>query len=303
MIKLIKWKEKIKTGTGESEEFKTLEECDAAMNKMAITCSEHSASNEGWRVVNQIEVTDFRTGQNYNFSEVKQGGCPDYSPDLEPYDYPHTVEARTQLTQAQTADSSYSVGCNLICTGWTCGKVEEPVQPPVQPPPETWAGTITAELEDVQYACGGSQVSLEYDITLTSPASLVSALQGEQEITLWSDPSYEDTSGSIAGTAEIVAQPPREGVIYCELEGGSSKDVPLRFYATGNEQTIQLSEVPGEQNLRTPFFGYERIFHEEVGMTEEDFLAGVPPSITETEISGEIKPGYGYTGTFVLTKE
>ncbi|MDP3639809.1 MAG: hypothetical protein Q8R53_01235 [Nanoarchaeota archaeon] len=43
-------------------------------------------------------------------------------------------------------------------------------------------------------------------------------------------------------------------------------------------------------------------------MTEESFLAGVPPllvatSISDTQISGDVKPGYGYTGTFVLRKE
>ncbi|MBI1969008.1 hypothetical protein HYS49_03795 [Candidatus Woesearchaeota archaeon] len=302
---LAEWKERLAKEAG-SEEAKTLQECSAALEQLAETCSAHQAENEGWRVVNSIEITDPAL-QQYNFSEIKQAGCPDYSPDGEAYDYPHTVETKTQVSQRERAGSSYVVGCNLICTWWEC-PVEDDGQIIEPPQSETWSGTITAALEDVQYACKNAEVALDYTITLNSPVSVVAALQGEQEITLWSDPSYEDTSGSIAGTAEIIVQPPRESVIYCELEGGSSAAVPLRFYATGDEQTIQLSEVPGASSLRTPYFGYERIYHAEAGLTDESFLAGVPPllvatSITETEISGDIKPGYGYTGTFVLRKE
>ncbi|MDP3639810.1 MAG: DUF4190 domain-containing protein [Nanoarchaeota archaeon] len=235
---LAEWKEKLAKEAG-SEEAQTLQDCASTMEQMAETCSAHQAENEGWRVVNSIEITDPALQKEYNLSEIKQAGCPDYAPDGEPYDYPHTVETKTQVSQRETVGSSYVVGCHLICTWWECqeeddGQIDEP------PQLETWTGTITAQLEDVQYACKNAEVALDYAITLHSPVSVVAALQGEQEITLWSDPSYEDTSGSIQGTATIISQPPKEGVIYCELDDGSSEDVPLRFYATGAEQPFQL---------------------------------------------------------------
>src|SRR3989338_4190007 len=171
---LAEWKEKLAKEAG-SEEAQTLQECSAALEQMAEACSQHQAENEGWRVVNYLEITDPALQQQYNFSEIKQAGCPDYSPDGEAYDYPHTVETKTQVSQREMAGSSFVVGCNLICTVWKCPEERDEPDEPINEPPqsETWTGTITAQLEDVQYACQNAEVALDYAITLHSPVSIL----------------------------------------------------------------------------------------------------------------------------------
>ena len=84
----------------------------------------------------------------------------------------------------------------------------------------------------------------------------------------------------------------------------------ITFFATGGQdQKIQLSEPPNsQQNIRTPRFGHKYYYHEEVGLTDESLLVGFPPildteSISDTEITGSIRPRFGYMGTFTLTKE
>ena len=294
------WKEKVQQEVGvESEEFKTLIECETLLKQKVNQCSQH----QGWSVVNVMEVTDFQADQPYSFQEVSSGGCARTSPTGE--EYPQQVETKTIITQAETG-SSYQVACNIVCVWWDC--TEETDQEDTTLTPETWTGTITAQVEDLEYSCSDGVASVSYTFTLHSPVSLISALNGDQEITLWSDPGYKETSGTISGTAIVDSQPTKQGVIYCEFEDGDSGDVPLTFFATG-EQTIQLSEVPGAKTtLRTNQFGKKYIYHEEADLTDESFLAGFPPllavtSMTDTQISGMVKPGYGYTGTFMLTKE
>jgi len=316
------WKEKIKQNTGEeSEAARTLAACGDLMNEKAVNirCSNH----EGWSMVNTLEVTDITTEQTYQLQDIRQGGCERTEP--------QHVETGTMVTQEEES-SLYQVSCNLVCVWWECKDSEtfdapEEDNTPVdeegeeesedtledttteQQLPETWTGTITAQLEDLGASCSGGEVKVEYVFALNSPVSLFSALNGVQEITLWSDPNYEATSGNIQGTATIINQPPHEGVIYCELEEGSSEEVSLTFYATGDEQVIQLSEVPGsDKNIRNKRFGKEYYYHEEAGLTEELFLAGFPPllqatSLSETEISGILKEGYGFSGTFALHKQ
>lgn len=301
---LLQWREKIANTAGpDSEPARTLGQCAELLDTEKVACSAH----QGWRVINVFEITDFNDGQNYQFQDFRQGGCPEFSP--EGLAYPKTAETGTIITQ-QESDTSYQVACNAVCNWWDCAEViVGPSTPPLsKPTAQTWTGTITAQMEEPETACNGGVVAVDYTITLHAPVSLPAALQGEQEITLWSDPSYEDTSGTIQGTANILSQPPREGVIYCELEGGS-EERELAFFATGDEQTIQLTEVPGDTpTLRTHQFGKEYFYHEEAGLTDESFLVGFPPlltatSISENQISGVLKEGYGYTGTFLLQKE
>ncbi|MBS3139329.1 DUF4190 domain-containing protein [Candidatus Woesearchaeota archaeon] len=294
---LQEWKERIQKDTGaDSESSKILVQCEAALRNTVTRCSTHS----GWSVVNVMEVTDFKTQNPYTFQEVRRDGCPEKSP--EGKEYTKTAETATIITGS---DTSYQVACNVVCNWWECSedKIIEPAEP------ETWSGTISAEFEDLGASCSDGSASIEYELTMNSPVSLVSALNGEQEITLWSEPGYKHTSGTISGIANVDIQPPKTGVIYCELEGGKSEAVQITFFATGgDDQKIQLAELPGATlNIRTPRFGYVYYYHEEVGLTDESFLAGFPPllipeSISETEISGSLKPSFGYTGTFVLNK-
>jgi len=325
---LEEWKERINQNAGvESDAAATLQVCDDLLNEKAGECSAH----DGWSVVNALEVTDVAEGQTYQLQDIRQGGCERRDP--------QHVETGTIVTQEEKS-SSYQVSCNLVCVWWDCegdtdivddsqdsdtpiddenedvgddeegeGDSQDESEETQQATREIWSGTITTKLEDLGASCSGGDVAVAYTFTLYSPVSLVAALQGTREITLWSDPNYEQTSGMIQGTATILAQPPHEGVIYCELEEGRSEDVALAFYATGDEQVIQLSEVPGsDKNIRTKRFGKELFYHEEVGITDEYFLAGFPPllqatSISETEISGVLQEGYGFSGTFELRKE
>lgn len=293
---LKEWKEKILENTGpDSEASKTIVRCETAINKQKETCSQR----EGWSIVNAMEITDFKSSKSYSFQDVQQGGCPGKSPDGKEYD--RNVETGTIVTQTES-DSSYQVACNVVCNWWECKEKTDRLKP------ETWTGEITAKLDDLGASCSDGEVSLSYIFTLNSPVSLVSAIKGEQEITLWSEPSYKEASGIIKGTAVVNNQPSKSGVIYCELEEGQSEEVPINFFATGDESAIQISEPPGsQQNIRTPRFGQEYYFHEEAGLTDQSFLAGFPPillatSISETKISGSLKPGFGYLGTFTLTK-
>ncbi len=295
---LDEWKTKILQDT-DSEASKTLAECEAALSNSVTTCSDH----DGWRVVNVMEITDFKTDNPYNFQDLQGDGCPETPP--------ITAETATIITGS---DSSYQVACNIVCNWWECTeKTDDPTDntggTDKLTGPETWTGTITAQYEDFGDSCTGAVVSIEYQLTLNSPVSLVSALNGQQEITLWSEPGYKETSGTIQGTTTVDIQPPRDGVIYCELEDGESEDVPITFFATGGEdQKIQLSEPPGSnQNIRTPRFGHKYYYHEEVGLTEDSPLVGFPPildpeSITDTEITGSLRAGFSYEGTFELRK-
>src|SRR3989338_6114203 len=322
------WKEMVEQTAGpESEAAKTVADCGAALENTAASCSSH----DGWSVVNAMEITASNTGKAYQFQDVRNGGCERREP--------QHVETGTIITQDDQS-SSYQVSCNLVCVWWDCEDSDDSIDKDDLPKfgdgegdngdkesdgedeedpeddntedrsteetassqPETWSGTITAKLDDLGTSCSGADVAVDYTFTLHSPHSLVAALEGKQEITLWSTPSYEETSGTIQGTATILEQPPQDSVIYCELEGGSAT-VPLRFYATGDEQVIQLSEAAGEKNIRNKQFGKEYYYHEEAGLTDEIFLAGYPPllqatSLSETAIFGVLKEGYGFTGTF-----
>lgn len=287
---LKEWKELMIKDIGQdSEPVKTAEKCEAALNKNKADCSQYP----GWRINNIMEITDFKTNEPYNFQDTINGGCSEKDPK-------QTITGNFD-SQSEKTDSSYQVVCSFVCVWWECEESKNKLKA------EAWSGEITAKLEDLDASCSDGEVSLSYTFTLNSPVSLVSALKGTQEITLWSEPGYKETSGTIKGTAVINNQPSKDNVIYCELEGGQSEEVPITFFAT-SESIIQLSEVPGSQkNIRTPRFGKQSFYHKEAGLTDESILAGFPPlllanSISDVKISGQIKPGYGYSGTFTLTK-
>ena len=137
---LEEWQERILTDTGaDSEPSKTLAECEAALSDSVTQCSKHT----GWRVINVMEITDFKTTNPYSFQELQQGGCSETSEDGT--EYPKTAETATKITQSES-DTSYQVACNIVCNWWEC--IDEPIEP-IQTGPETCTGTITAELEDL----------------------------------------------------------------------------------------------------------------------------------------------------------
>ncbi len=174
--------------------------------------------------------------------------------------------------------------------------------------PETWTGTgtLTVAYEGrTQNVCYGKEATVTYTLTLNSPVSLVSALRGEKEITLWSTPNRDDTSGTIRGTVAVVRQPPKvRADYYCELVGGSSPDYPLVFAAMdGGDPHFSityrttLGSVPG--------FGKE-VTHSGPDVSDRE-LAFFPTtwsvtSISDSAIYGTMKSGFD-SGTFTLTKQ
>ena len=186
--------------------------------------------------------------------------------------------------------------------------------------PETWSGTIT-ETANVNFVtCTVGKLALSYSVTLNSPVSLVSALRGQQEITLWSKPNFKDTSGTIKGTATVTQQTkcdPNDYETYT-LIGGSSNNVPIVFFAVGGQSTyIQIAGPPNEVDstgTQLPSFGSYQIYRPLVTdadklETKNDLvhfpIVWTVTSISDNEVSGVVS-GTGqvaHDGTFKLTKQ
>ena len=115
---LQEWKGRLQQETGQSsEESQTAAACEALMAKKIEECSKHP----GWSVDNAMEITDFKTGQHYEFQDVKRQDCPGTSPTDPP---PETIHVDTAFLDAQTdrtKSSSYQVVCSIGCNWWDCG--------------------------------------------------------------------------------------------------------------------------------------------------------------------------------------
>ena len=192
-----------------------------------------------------------------------------------------------------------------------CTAVTINVQPEQTPTagPETWSGTGTATIAHELSAdlCYGKSATATYTLTINSPHSLVAALRGEKEITLWSDPNYEATSGTVSGTVEVTAQPPRvSDNYYCVISGGSSPVYQITFFAVSDGATsrISISNADAANSMKAIGKATE---YEKGNIQSEWELAYFPStwtvtSISDTTISGTIEPSYLDKGTFTLTK-
>ena len=194
-----------------------------------------------------------------------------------------------------------------------CTAVTINVQPAQTPPPtggkETWSGTGTVPIayEPSGSPCLGKSATATYTLTINSPHSLVAALRGEKEITLWSSPNYESTSGTVSGTVTVTAQPPRVSAdYYCEIEGGSSPTYQITFMAMKDQTTSHITITSADAASSLKAIG-KNTRYEQGSMLDDWVLAYIPTtwtvtSISDTTVSGTIASGLDH-GTFTLTRQ
>jgi hypothetical protein len=108
------WQDKIIKQTGpDSIESKTLAECAQGMSSKIEECSK----NEGWRVDNQLSITDFKTNKNYELQGIRQGGCEGMG---ENDSRPFTSDSKLLDAQSEGKETSFQVVCSIACYSWPC---------------------------------------------------------------------------------------------------------------------------------------------------------------------------------------
>lgn len=170
------WQVKIMDLTGsDSVESITLAECADGMQEKIEECSQ----KEGWKVDNQISITNFKTNENYELQDIREGGCPGLreKDDLRPF----TVDSKFLDTQSERNATSFQIVCNIACYSWPCEKPETPTvtEPPIELPQEerhtlainkagTGSGTVTGDTLDCGDTCTadfekGESVALNFE--------------------------------------------------------------------------------------------------------------------------------------------
>jgi hypothetical protein len=87
------------------------------MQQKVQECSQ----KEGWAVDNQLSITDFKTGKNYEVQDYRRGGCEGLK-DKDPR--PFSVDSKSLHTQGATSEAEFQVVCQIACYSWPC-KVPE----------------------------------------------------------------------------------------------------------------------------------------------------------------------------------
>jgi len=93
-------------------------ECAQGMASKIEECSK----NEGWKVDNQLSITDFKTNENYEVQDIKQGGCEGLG---ENDPRPFTSDSKFLDTQSGGKETEFQVVCNIACYSWPCKKTEK----------------------------------------------------------------------------------------------------------------------------------------------------------------------------------
>lgn len=133
---LEEWQKKITKLTGsDSVESRTLSECAEGMKSKIEECSK----NEGWMVDNQLSITDFKTKENYEIEDIKQGGCKGLGPnDTRPF----TVDSKFLDAQSESNATSFQIVCKIACYSWPCEKTSKTGNGKEEPKEEKYSLTI-----------------------------------------------------------------------------------------------------------------------------------------------------------------